>query len=72
MRHNHEERVHSYLKKLNEEEAERLKHTQLPIQANPNKNRTNIQVEDTEKKRGASALGGSRAQGLTVRNDNKL
>jgi hypothetical protein len=25
MRHNHEERVHSYLKKLNEEEAEKIR-----------------------------------------------
>jgi hypothetical protein len=71
MRHNHEERVHSYLKKLNEEEAERLKHTQQPNQANQIKLR-NIQVEDAEKMRGSSAVGRSRAQGLSVRIDNKL
>jgi len=38
MRHNHDERVQGYLKKLNEEEAERLKNSQNPN--NQNKIRT--------------------------------
>jgi hypothetical protein len=55
MRHNHEERVQSYLKKLNEEEAERMRIAQLQREAMKAKS---IVVEDADKGRKPSANAG--------------
>lgn len=49
MKHNHEERVQSYLKKLNEEEAERLRNLQQQNMSLGANTKPRIQVEDAEK-----------------------